>query len=155
MAIPIASMLSCLVDLALGFIVLSGALASFAIMPPAQIFLLPIFIAALMAAVLGMGLFLAAANVRYRDVGYIVPFSLQLLLFLTPVIYPATLIPKAWLIPYSLNPMVGILEGVRWCILDVRVDWVSVAVSGLCCIGLLYAGLTYFARTERTFADNM
>jgi lipopolysaccharide transport system permease protein len=153
LAIPIAAMLSALVDMALGFVIVSGALVYFLTVPPAQVFLLPVFLLVMMAAVLGVGLCLAAANVRYRDVGHIIPFGIQLLLFLTPVVYPANLMPDAWLILYSLNPMVGVLEGLRWCILGTPLDWVTVACSCPCSVGLLLIGLTYFARAERTFAD--
>jgi lipopolysaccharide transport system permease protein len=96
---------------------------------------------------------LSAWNVRFRDVGYIVPVALQTLLFMTPIIYPGNLVPNLWRPLYSLNPMVGTVEAIRWCVLGTLVDWNMVAISSACSIMLLAFGLVVFSRAERTFPD--
>jgi lipopolysaccharide transport system permease protein len=107
----------------------------------------------MMAATFGMGLILAAVNVRFRDVGYIVPFAIQTFLFLTPVVYPSSLLSEAWRPVAGLNPMVGVLDGVRWCLFGIPPSWPAIAVSLFITFAVLLAGLAWFARAERGFAD--
>jgi lipopolysaccharide transport system permease protein len=106
------------------------------------------------AAALGVSSALSAVNVRYRDVRYIVPFATQLWLFLTPVVYPITLLPSPWRTLAALNPMAGVVEGFRWAVLgSERAPWTLVGVSAGSAAILLIAGLAYFDRVERSFAD--
>jgi lipopolysaccharide transport system permease protein len=153
MTIPISAMLSSVVDMLLGFVIILGALAYFSVVPSVQLLLLPFFLAILAASTLGIGLTLAAINVRFRDVGYIVPFALQLLLFVSPIVYPASIMPEAWRPLYSINPMVGLIEAVRWSVIGTEPDWHMVAISATCSIVLLVLGMIIFARAERAFAD--
>jgi lipopolysaccharide transport system permease protein len=153
MAIPLAAMFSCLIDMIPGLAVLLLALAVYGIWPSPLIVALPLFVLVMLIATAGIGLTLAAVNVRYRDVGYIVPFAIQLVLFVTPVLYPSSLIPAPWRLPYSLNPMVGVVDGIRWSVLGTGADWRMVAISALCALGLLFLGLFFFSRAEREFPD--
>lgn len=152
--IPIASTLTHLVDFVLALLVLVGIFFYFGVTPHLLgIVLLPFFLIITFLTAIGAGLFLSAINVKYRDVRYIVPFFIQLLLFLTPVIYPTNVInaPYRWLM--SLNPIAGIIEATRASILTGIVPWQTVGIALV--ISLIYAllGLAYFRRTERFFAD--
>jgi len=151
--IPLAGVLSCVTDLLTSLMLLLFGMVLFGIIPPAQIVLLPIFLLIAIASSLGAGMALAAANVKYRDVGYVVPFAIQILLFLTPVVYPSSLVPEGWRLVYSLNPMVGVIEGVRWCMLGATPSIEMILVSAVNAAVLLIGGLYYFRRVERTFPD--
>jgi lipopolysaccharide transport system permease protein len=152
-AIPMSAMLSCVTDMVPGFAIVLIALAVFSTAPAVQIVLLPVFVLVMMAAALGLGLALSAWNVRYRDIGYIVPFALQILLFMTPIVYPGSLVPEAWRPLYSLNPMVGIVEAIRWCVVGASADWSMVAISTVSSVLLLAFGLIVFSRAERALPD--
>ncbi len=152
-AIPMSAMLSCVADMVPGFAIVFIALAVFATAPVVQIVLLPAFVLVMMAAALGLGLALSAWNVRFRDVGHIVPFALQILLFMTPIVYPGSLMPEAWRPLYSLNPMVGIVEAIRWCVVGTPADWGMVAISAVSSVLLLACGLVAFSRAERALPD--
>lgn len=151
--IPTATMVSSMTDMIPGFIVLFIVLAAYTTLPAAQILLLPVFILMMVAAIMGLGLTLSAWNVRFRDVGYLVPFALQIFLFMTPIVYPSNLVPQFWRPVYSLNPMVGVVEAIRWCVLGTPADWTMVAISCACSVMLLIFGLVVFARAERSFPD--
>ena len=152
--LPIAAVLSQLVDFAVAFLVLLGLMAFFGILPGIAVVALPVFILLAFLTALGVGLWLSALNVKYRDVGYIIPFLTQFWFFITPVSYPISVIPQRWLFLYSLNPMVGVIEGFRWALLGQgslpgSVIFISSAVVLLVFIG----GLFYFRRREVQFAD--
>jgi lipopolysaccharide transport system permease protein len=154
LTIPLASVVTPIIDSAVASVVLVGFLAWFRISPPPTIMLLPAFLLLSAAAALALGVWFAALNVRYRDVRYIVPFVVQPLLFLTPVAYPASLVPVQWRTLYAMNPMVGITEGVRWCVFGIatepaRMLTISLGVTAL----MLFGGVRYFRRAEREFAD--
>jgi lipopolysaccharide transport system permease protein len=153
MAIPISGMLSAAVDMVPAFALLFIALAVFQSPLPLKILLLPFFIAIMLAATLGFGFALSAWNVRFRDVGYIVPFALQVLLFMTPIVYPSTLLPEIWRPVYSLNPMVGVVEGMRWCILQTPVDWTMVSVSIASSVVIFSFGVVVFSAAEKGLPD--
>jgi lipopolysaccharide transport system permease protein len=154
LAVPIASVLSGLVDFALAFVVLVGMMLAWGIVPtPRILFVVPLVLLGLVTA-LGVGLWLSALNVRYRDVRYAVPFLTQLWLFATPIVYPSSLFEGVWRTIYGINPMVGVVEGFRWALLGTdTAPGPMVAVSTLAALGLLLGGAMYFRRMERTFAD--
>lgn len=154
LAIPLAAVLSGLVDFALAFAVLVGMLAFYGIAPGARaLWIAPLLLLAL-ATSLGAGLWLSALNVRYRDVGYVVPFLVQLWLFATPIAYPSSLLEEPWRTVYGINPMVGVVEGFRWALLGTgSAPGGALAVSSLAAAALLAGGAFYFRRLERTFAD--
>jgi lipopolysaccharide transport system permease protein len=104
---------------------------------------------------MGAGLWLAALNVQYRDFRYVVPFLVQFGLYISPVGFSSTIVPDQWRLIYSLNPMVGVIDGFRWAIIggDVQLFWPGFLLSLLLVLGLLFTGVLYFRRMERTFAD--
>ena len=107
-----------------------------------------------MATALGVGLWLGALNVQYRDVGYLVPFLSQIWMYATPVVYPSSLIPERWRLLYGLNPMAGVVEGFRWALLGKGSSpGPMLTVSVLVTVALLISGAYYFRRMEKTFAD--
>jgi lipopolysaccharide transport system permease protein len=153
LALPLATVLAGLVDLAIAALVLLGALLAYGRLPSLWVlWLAPLSLLAT-AAALGAGLWLAALNVRYRDVKYVVPFLTQLWLFVTPVVYPASLIPAQWRALFALNPMVGVVEGFRWALFGGAVPGQLIACSCGGALILLWTGAMYFRRVERSFAD--
>lgn len=154
MAIPLAAVLSGLVDFALAFAVLLGMMLYYGIVPGAEVAWLAPLLALAFCTSLGVGFWLSALNVRYRDVAYVVPFLVQFWLFATPIAYPSSLLEEPWRTVYGINPMVGVVEGFRWALLgtDTAPGGV-VLVSSVAALALLAGGALYFRRMERTFAD--
>jgi lipopolysaccharide transport system permease protein len=152
--IPLAAATTPLADLLLGLGLLLGILAWYQFMPPPEIVLLPAFSLMAFVAALAFGLWLSALNVRYRDVGHIIPFLVQIGMFASPVIYPVSLVPAQWQGVYALNPMVAVIEGYRWCLLGAPApDFATMVTGTLSILVFLVGGLMYFKSTERTFAD--
>ena len=152
--IPLASAFSGVVDFLIAFVVLIGMMLYYGIVPTLNIFWLPLFVLLAMVTSLGVGLWLSALNVEYRDVRYIVPFITQFWLFVTPIAYPSSLLPEPWRTLYGLNPMVGVVEGFRWALLGTNtVPGPMVAVSSAAAILILVTGAFYFRRMEKAFAD--
>jgi lipopolysaccharide transport system permease protein len=152
--VPAAPVLAGLLDLAIALLLLVGLLIGYGIAPTAAVVALPLFVLLALATALGAGLWLAALNIEFRDVRYVVPFLIQVWLFATPVAYPASLVPGPWRAAYGLNPMVGVVEGFRWAVLGGdRIPAPLLAVSTVTASVLLLSGLLYFRRTEQTFAD--
>jgi len=153
LVIPIAAVLSGLVDFALVSIVLAGMMVYFGIAPH-RLWAIPFFVVMEIATALGVGLWLSALNVRYRDVRHTIPFLTQLWFFLSPVVYPSTFIPEEWRYFYGLNPMAGVIRGFRWALLGKSPAlgaWIGVSIA--ITLVLLIGGLFYFRRMEKTFAD--
>jgi lipopolysaccharide transport system permease protein len=154
LVVPIAAVLGGLVDFAIAFVILLVMLFVYGIVPGWQIVALPAFIVLAIMTALAVGLWLSALNVQYRDVRYTMNFLVQFWLFATPVAYPSSIVPPQWRLLYGLNPMVGVVEGFRWCLLANRESpsalvWVSALMVSL----LLGGGLFYFRRMEQQFAD--
>lgn len=153
--IPLSTVLVALLDFSISFAVLLGIMAYYGTYPTAiGISLLPAFVLLAIAASLAIGIWLAALNVRFRDVQYTVPFLTQLCLFMTPIAYPTSLVPAEWRTIYSLNPTVGVIEGFRWALLGhtkppVTAIFVCILMTSI----LLLGGLIYFRRSEASFAD--
>ncbi|RIK35052.1 MAG: phosphate ABC transporter permease [Chloroflexi bacterium] len=152
--VPLAPVLVGLIDFALAFVVLLGMMAYYGIYPTLAILTLPLWLVMAIATALAAGLWLSALNVQYRDVQYTIPFLTQFWLFATPVAYSITLVPLEWRGWYAINPMVGVVEGFRWALLGssgapVGALLVSVLVVGV----LLFGGLFYFRKMEKSFAD--
>jgi lipopolysaccharide transport system permease protein len=125
------------------------------VLPPLQIALFPVFVLFAFAASLGAGLWIAALMVKYRDFRFIVPFIVQFGLYISPVGFVSKVVPPAFLFVYSLNPMVGVIDGFRWCILGGEhvIYWPGMAISLAGVAALVVSGIWYFRKTERTFAD--
>jgi len=121
--------------------------------PPIQILALPLVAAVAVATALGITSALSAVNARFRDVRYVVPFATQLLLFATPIAYPSTLVHGAWRTILGINPMAGVIEAWRWAVLDRPPSWSLIGTSVATALLILAAGLAYFQRVERRFAD--
>jgi lipopolysaccharide transport system permease protein len=154
LAIPIATVLSGLVDLAIAFVMLVLMMAWYGIAPSIHALWLPFFLLLALVTSLGVGLWLSAMNVHYRDVKYVVPFLTQFWLFVTPVAYPSSLLSGKWRPLFALNPMVGVVEGFRWSLLGANTNPRSIiVVSSLAAIAIMVSGAFYFRRMERTFAD--
>ena len=153
--IPSSAVIVSMVDFLLSFIILIFLMAGYKFIPCATIIFLPLFSFLAIAASLGMGLWLSALNVQYRDFRYIVPFIVQLGLYISPVGFSSAIIPGQWRLWYSFNPMVGVIDGFRWAILGgENTLYVSgLAVSCVTAVLLLISGIWYFRKTERTFAD--
>ena len=152
--IPIAAAVASIVDFAIAFVILLGMMIWFGIAPTWGMLALPLFLLLTLVTALSVGLWLSALNVRYRDVGYIIPFLTQFWMYASPVVYPVSLVPEKWRLLYSLNPMAGVIEGFRWALLGKGTpDFGVIAVSGGVVMALLLGGIVYFGRTEQTFAD--
>jgi lipopolysaccharide transport system permease protein len=154
LAVPISAVLGGGVDFALAFVILLVMMAGYGIAPTAAVVVLPALVLLTLVASLGVGMWLSALNVRYRDVRYIVPFLVQLWLFATPVAYSSRLLDQPWRTLYGINPMVGVVDGFRWALLGTdRPPMGPLALSVIAALALLVSGTAYFRRTERVFAD--
>lgn len=152
--IPVSAVLAGVVDFVLAFVVLLGMMLVYGIVPTAHIVWLPGFFLLAFITALGVGLWLAAMNVQFRDVRYTVPFLTQCWLFATPIAYPSSLLPEPWRTLYGLNPMVGVVEGFRWILLGTATaPGPIIIVSSVVALAILISGVFYFRRLERTFAD--
>jgi lipopolysaccharide transport system permease protein len=152
--VPFAALLSWLPDLAIATVLLVALMLIYGIVPAATIVLLPVFALFAVLAAASVGTWLSALNVSYRDVRYAVPFVIQLWLFATPVVYPATLVPKEWRALYGLNPMAGVVEGFRWALFgNVAPMWGLMAVSLAVTLALFVGGLYWFRKVEHRFSD--
>jgi lipopolysaccharide transport system permease protein len=125
----------------------------YGIYPGMGIFLFPFLMVLVTVAALGVGMILAALNVAYRDFRYVIPFLVQFWLFATPVIYPASLVPEKWRWLINLNPMAGLITGIRSSLLNLPLFWTDILISGTMSIGLFVIGIVYFKKMERRFAD--
>lgn len=152
--IPLAASVSPVVDLFFSFLVLLVLMAWFNIAPTWGLLALPLFLGLAIMTALAVGLWTSALNVRYRDVGNIILFLSQVWMYASPVAYPVSMVPVKWRLLYSLNPMVGVIEGFRWALLGKESpDFMLMAVSSSVVLALLAGGIVYFKRMEQTFAD--
>ena len=152
--LPIAAVLSLLLDFAISFVILIGMMIFYKIELTSLIFTLPIFLLLALLTALGTGLWFSALNVKYRDVAYIIPVLTTFWLFITPVLYPITIIPERWQFLYCLNPMVGVIEGFRWALLGQQnIPLPLLLMSASIVLVVFMGGLFYFRRMEYEFAD--
>jgi len=152
--LPIAAAGSFVLDFLVAFAILIVMMASYGIVPTVNVLWVPLFSLFALLAAIGVGLWFAALNVKYRDVRHAVPLLVQVWLFATPIAYPSSLVPAAWRWTYGLNPMAGVVEGFRWTLLGTPAPSLSmIAVSAAVTIVVLFGGLAYFRRAEREFAD--
>lgn len=152
--LPLSSTLAGLVDFVIALVVLVGMMFFYGIQPTANTWTLPLFVLLALITAIGVGLWLSALNVMYRDVGYIIPFLTQFWMYITPIAYPASMVPEQWKFLYALNPLTGVVEGFRWALLGTG-DGPSytLLISASIAILLTISGLFYFRRMERKFAD--
>jgi len=151
---PLAAIVAPLVDLGLSLFLLFGLLIYAGIPLTWNVLTLPIFIVLAMLAATGVSLFFAATYVKYRDVAHVMPFVMQIWMFISPIVYPVSLVPEQWRLLYSLNPMVAVIEGFRWALVGQSApDLLAMVASSVVGIVLLIAGTVYFRHMERQFAD--
>jgi lipopolysaccharide transport system permease protein len=155
LVIPASTLVTSLTDFLISLAILAALMVWFRFVPPATVLLLPLFMLLAIAAAFGTGLWAAAAVVNYRDFRFIVPFVVQFGLYLSPVGFSSSVVPPNLRLLYSLNPMVGIIDGFRWCILGSSnaIYWPALAISIVGSLTLVLSGIWYFRRTERSFAD--
>lgn len=152
--IPLAAAVAPIVDLLFSFLVLLVLMAWFKVAPSWGLLALPVFMMLAVLTALSVGLCASALNVRYRDVGSIIPFVAQVWMYVSPVAYPVSMVPEQWRLIYSLNPMVGVIEGFRWALLGTAPpDPAMMAVSSLAVVILCVGGIVYFKKMEQSFAD--
>ncbi len=153
--IPLSALVTSFFDFLISFAIVIGALLAYRLVPHWQVVLIPLFIIQLFACSLGFSLFFTSLNVRYRDFRHLITFAIQVGLYITPVAFSGKSIPAAWRACYALNPMVGIIDGFRWTLLNDTMYWqglwISLAVTTLMC----WSGINYFRKTEKTFADDI
>lgn len=150
---PLSSILSPVVDFGIALLILIGMMFYYGYAPTVNVLWLPVFMLLAMVTALGVGLWLSAINVKYRDVRYVIPFLTQLWLFASPVVYSASLVPERFRALYGLNPMAGVIEGFRWVLLGTEPPSAMIAVSVAVVLIVLVSGAFYFRRSEKTFAD--
>lgn len=152
--VPLASVLAGMVDFGIAAILLVLLMLRYGIVPGPAVLVLPFCVLVMLLTALGVGFWLSALNAEYRDVAYAMPFLNQFWLFITPVVYPSSLVPEPWRVFYGLNPMAGVVEGFRWCLLGTG-DFPGgmLALSTFVALALFVSGMAWFRRCERTFVD--
>lgn len=153
--IPASSIITSMVDFGISFVILVVMMIVYRFVPGWQIVFLPFFIIIALFASFGIGLYVTALNVKYRDFRYIIPFIVQFGLYVSPVGWSSDRIPEQWRFVYSLNPMVGVIDGFRWCIMGDRLYMPGLLASIGITIIFLFIGIRYFRNTEKSFADNI
>jgi lipopolysaccharide transport system permease protein len=154
LAIPVATVLAAMVDFGISFVVLLGMMIYYRRMPTIHALYVPFFVLLAFLASLGVGLWLSALNVKYRDIRYVVPFLLQFWMFASPIVYPTSMLPARWRTLYALNPMVGVVDGMRWSLLGTHTaPGPVIAVSAVTTLLFALGGAMYFRKMENRFAD--
>jgi lipopolysaccharide transport system permease protein len=155
LVIPTSAVIVSFVDFLISGIILVGLMVWYGFAPDWRIVTLPLFIFIAFAAAMGAGLWIAALNVKYRDFRYIIPFVVQFGLYVSPVGFSSAIVPEQWRLLYSLNPMVGVIDGFRWAILggNTQLYWPGFLLSLFLVMLILVTGIVYFRKTEKTFAD--
>lgn len=155
LVIPTAACMSALIDFAVSLFLLAALMAWHGYVPNWQILLLPVWVLFALIASIGPGLWMAALNMKYRDFRFLLPFIMQIGLYVSPVGFSSTLVPPEWRLIYSLNPVVGVIDGFRWSILgdDANVFWPGVLAGLIVSLVLLWCGVRRFRQTEKSFAD--
>jgi lipopolysaccharide transport system permease protein len=152
--LPLAGTVSGLADFLVSFVLLAVLMSFYGLRITAAAWTLPIFLLLALSTALAVGLWLAALNVRFRDIGYTIPFIMQVWMYSSPIVYPVSIIPETYRYLYSLNPMAGVIEGFRWALLGKQApDFSVIGISAIVVIVLLTGGLIFFRNMERTFAD--
>ena len=153
--IPTATLVTAFIDFLISFVILIGMMVYYKFVPSWHILLLPFFVILALLVSLGPGLWITALNVKYRDFRYVIPFLVQFGLFVSPVGFSSSVVPEKWRFFYNLNPMVGVIDGFRWCILGGKSEiyWSGFLLSSIIIALFLWLGIYQFRKTEKTFAD--
>jgi lipopolysaccharide transport system permease protein len=150
---PITPILAKLVDFAISILLIILALLYYGVWPGMNLLLMPLFVLMMIAVPLGISLWLSALAIRYRDVKFAMPFVMRMLIYSAPIVYSAAKIPESWRLVYSLNPIVGVIEGFRACLLGSEVPWMFILPGIFTSVLLVVGGLLYFHRMEKVFVD--
>ena len=155
LVVPASAVIVSFVDFLISGAILVGLMIWYGFTPDWRILTLPLFILIAFAAAMGAGLWTAALNVKYRDFRYIIPFVVQFGLYVSPVGFSSTIVPEQWRLLYSINPMVGVIDGFRWAILggNTQLYWPGFVLSLFLVLVILVTGIVYFRKTEKSFAD--
>lgn len=153
--VPTAAVMVAFVDFLIGFVILIGLMIWYQFAPGWQVLFLPVFAFIAFTASIGIGVWITALNVKYRDFRYVIPFMVQMGLYVSPVGFSSNVIPEQWRLLYSLNPMVGVIDGFRWCLLggESRLYWPGLALSLGVAAFFLWFGVRQFRKMEKSFAD--
>jgi lipopolysaccharide transport system permease protein len=152
--LPLSSVLAKLVDFSIAMTMLAALMVWYRCVPNWNVVFLPLLVVIMLTSAAGLGMWLTAMAIQYRDVKHALSFVVQLLMYTTPVVYPATIVPAEWQSLYAVNPMVGVIEGFRAALLGTRpMPWEWIGLGSLSAAVLLFTGLMYFRRQERVFAD--
>lgn len=153
--VPAATVVTAFVDFLISLLILAGLMLYYRFWPGWQILLLPLFTVLALLTSLGLGLWITALNVKYRDFRYVIPFVVQFGLYISPVGFSSNVIPEPWRLLYSLNPMVGVIDGFRWCLLggESVIYWPGFALGLVLTLFFLWWGVSRFRKMEKTFAD--
>jgi len=155
MIIPASSVIVSFVDFGISALLMILLMAWYHFLPPVQVLLLPLFVIMTFLASFGTSLYITALNVKYRDFRYIIPFIVQFGLYISPVGFKSSKVPEQWRLLYSLNPMVGVIDGFRWCIVGEPIYLPGFLTSCAVIVFFCIIGIRYFRKTEKTFADNI
>jgi lipopolysaccharide transport system permease protein len=155
MIVPASSVITSMADLGISLLIMVVMFFIYRFTPAWTLILLPVFILIAFVAAFGVGLYVTALNVKYRDFRYIIPFVVQFGLYVTPVGFSSSVVPEKWRLLYSLNPMVGVVDGFRWCVLGEPLNIPSFLISIVVALLFLWLGIWYFRKTEKSFADNI
>ena len=157
LVVPMSSLGVCFVELLFSLLLLVGLALWYGIVPDWRILFAPLFVLIMLAAGFGCGLWIAVLSLEYRDFRYVVPFMVQVGLYVSPVAFASSLVPPQWQLLYAVNPMVGVIDGFRWAISAgaTSLQWLPLLVSALVAVVLLLSGFRLFRRTEKTFADRI
>lgn len=152
---PASAVIVSFVDFLISGLILAGLMIWYGFAPNLRMLMLPLFILLAIVAAMGAGLWIAALNVKYRDFHIIIPFVVQLGLYISPVGFSSAIVPEQWRLLYSINPMVGVIDGFRWAVLggDTQLYWPGFSLSLFLVLMILVTGIAYFRKTEKTFAD--
>ncbi|HOE74746.1 MAG TPA: ABC transporter permease [bacterium] len=153
--VPASTIIVCVVDFLITLVILAILMAAYQFAPSWQALFLPLFFLLALLPTLGLGIWVAAVNVKYRDFRYVIPFVVQFGLYITPVGFSSTIVPEKWRLLYSLNPIVGVVDGFRWCLLrgEPALEPASIGISVFISLLILFWGVKYFKKVERNFAD--
>lgn len=155
LVVPTSAVIVSFVDFLISFVILAGIMAWYGYYPDWRLVALPVFVLLGLAAAMGAGLWISALNVKYRDFRYVIPFVVQIGLYISPVGFSSGIVPGQWRLLYSLNPMVGVIDGFRWAIMrgESPLYWPGLVLSSVLVAVLLITGIVYFRKTEKSFAD--
>jgi lipopolysaccharide transport system permease protein len=153
--VPVSSIIASLIDFAISLVIMAGIMLWYGYLPEWRIVTLPLFLLLALLPVAGAGLLFSALNVKYRDFRYVVPFMLQFGLYVSPVGFASSIVPEKWRLLYALNPMVGVIDGFRWALLNGTIEpyWPGLVLSTFLSLTLLVTGFWFFRNTERILAD--